>query len=90
MNEPRVRLALSIAVSLAVVTALATPSAWGQEDKQPLEQQLLDQQAKNEALRQRVAELEKILATDVCNNPEAAAVVERGAAPPALAPAKKE
>jgi hypothetical protein len=41
-------------------------------------------------LRQRIAELEKILATDVCNNPEAAALVERGAAAPAPVPAKKE
>lgn len=92
MSEPRARFTLTLAVSLAALIPLGFPSAWAQEEKKPLEQQLQEQQAKNEALRQRIAELEKILATDVCNNPEAAALAERGAATPAPAtvPAKKE
>lgn len=50
-------------------------------EKASLEQQLAEQQARNEALRQRIAKLEEVLATDVCTNPEAAAVLQQGAAP---------
>lgn len=89
MNETRSRFAPTLALSLAALASMV-PTAWAQQEKKPLEQQLQEQQAKNEALRQRITELEKILATDVCNNPDAAALVERDAPPTAPAPAKKE
>ena len=41
--------------------------------REALQQQLDAQNAKNEQLRQRIAKLEEVLKTDVCNNPEAEA-----------------
>lgn len=86
MSQRRVSLALAIVASLVAAITLAPATSSAEEEKKTLEQQLQEQQARNDALRQRIAELEKILATDVCNNPEAAALVERGGS----APAKKE
>lgn len=50
-------------------------------EKASLEQQLAEQQARNEALRQRITKLEQVLSTDVCNNPEAAAILKESVAP---------
>lgn len=41
-----------------------------------LEEQLAAQQAKNEALQRRIASLEAVLKTDVCQNPEAQKLVD--------------
>ncbi len=44
--------------------------------REALQQQLDAQNAKNEALRQRIAKLEEMLKTDVCTNPEAEALLK--------------
>ncbi len=64
----------------AVPTAPAPAAA---PSREALQQQLDAQNAKNEALRQRIAKLEEMLKTDVCNNPEAEALLkaEQQAAP---------
>ncbi|MBL8667292.1 MAG: hypothetical protein JNM48_07515 [Rhodospirillales bacterium] len=57
--------------------ASATPT------REELQKQLDAQNARNEELRQRIAKLEAVLKTDVCNNPEAEALLkaEKQAAP---------
>ena len=44
--------------------------------REELQQQLDAQNAKNETLRQHIAKLEAVLKTDVCNNPEAEALLK--------------
>jgi hypothetical protein len=44
--------------------------------REELQSQLNAQNARNEALRQRIARLEAVLKTDVCTNPEAAALLQ--------------
>ena len=44
--------------------------------REALQQQLDAQNAKNDALRARIAKLEEMLKTDVCNNPEAEALLK--------------
>ncbi|MFO1153252.1 MAG: hypothetical protein U1E42_06255 [Rhodospirillales bacterium] len=44
--------------------------------REALQQQLDAQNARNETLRQRIAKLEEMLKTDVCNNPEAEALLK--------------
>jgi hypothetical protein len=70
-------------LAAVAVLFLGPKIAWAQEARLGLEQQLQEQKAKNDALRARIAELEKLLATDVCNNPEAAAAIRESAAPDA-------
>lgn len=72
----------SIATLAVAALMLILPAApiHAQDDRASLEQQLAAQQARNEELRKRIADLERILATDVCTNPEAAAFVQE--APP--------
>ena len=79
--------AVGIALCLPAVAVLfvGPKIAWAQEERLSLEQQLQEQTAKNDALRARIAELEKLLTTDVCNNPEAAAAIQESAAPDAKA-----
>jgi len=69
------RWVLVLSALAGAALALSPAAARAQDEKKSLEQQLQEQQARNEALRQRIAELEKILATDVCTNPEAAAAL---------------
>jgi hypothetical protein len=52
------------------------PASAAAPSREALQQQLDAQNAKNEALRQRIAKLEEILKTDVCNNPEAEALLK--------------
>jgi hypothetical protein len=56
-------------------TGQATPPA-AAPSREALQQQLDAQNARNEALRQRIAKLEEMLKTDVCNNPEAEALLK--------------
>lgn len=80
---------VSLAVAVVTGAALAqtaNPPAGSASDpvaaeKASLEQQLAEQQARNEALRQRITKLEQVLSTDVCNNPEAAAILKESVAP---------
>ncbi len=60
--------------------ALATGPASADDQRAALEQQLKEQQAKNEALKERIAKLEAVLKTDVCNNPEAEAILKQESA----------
>lgn len=54
------------------------------QEAKTVQQQLEEQKAGNEALRARIANLEAVLKSDVCANPEAAKLLgEEGAAPPA-------
>ena len=76
---------MALCLPAVAVLFLGPKIAWAQEERLGLEQQLQEQQAKNEALRARIAELEKLLATDVCNNPEAATAIQESAAPDARA-----
>jgi cell division protein FtsB len=52
------------------------PTTAAAPTREALQQQLDAQNAKNEALRQRIAKLEDMLKTDVCNNPEAEALLK--------------
>jgi cell division protein FtsB len=63
--------------SLAVLLGLAVAPVAAQESREQLEQQLKEQQAKNEALKERIAKLEAVLKTDVCTNPEAEAILNQ-------------
>lgn len=71
-------LTVSVTAQAQQRSAPGTPPDAVAEQKASLEQQLAEQQARNEALRQRIAKLEEVLATDVCTNPEAAAVLQQG------------
>ena len=67
--------ALGLAAGLAavvVVTLAAGPPAMAQSEREVLEQQLKEQQARNEDLKQRIEKLEAVLKTDVCADPQAA------------------
>ena len=67
--------AVGLAAGLAtvvVVTLAAGPPARAQSEREVLEQQLKEQQARNEDLKQRIEKLEAILNTDVCADPQAA------------------
>ena len=52
------------------------PTTAAAPTREALQQQLDAQNAKNDALRARIAKLEEILKTDVCNNPEAEALLK--------------
>ena len=67
--------ALGLAAGLAatvVVTLAAGLPAMAQSKREVLEQQLKEQQARNEDLKQRIEKLEAVLRTDVCADPQAA------------------
>lgn len=59
------------AAAVVAATVVAAPAV-AQETKAQLEQQIQQQQALNDALKQRMAKLEELLKTDVCANPAAA------------------
>jgi hypothetical protein len=77
--------ALGLAAGLAaivVVTLAAELPAMAQSEREVLEQQLKEQQARNEGLKQRIEKLEAILKTDVCADPQAAeALLKESEAP---------
>jgi predicted transposase YdaD len=58
--------------AMVVVTLAAGLPARAQSEREVLEQQLKEQQARNEDLKQRIEKLEAILNTDVCADPQAA------------------
>ncbi len=64
-----------LGVAIGVVGVLAAAQAGAQSEREVLEQQLSEQQARNESLRQRIEKLEAILKTDVCADPQAAELV---------------
>ncbi|MEW6039201.1 MAG: hypothetical protein AB1648_13265 [Pseudomonadota bacterium] len=45
-----------------------------------LQEQIEKQRSENEALKAKIARIEQVLKTDVCSNPEAARLLESGAA----------
>lgn len=57
--------------AVVVVTVIAAP-ALAQSAREIVEQQLQEQEARNELLKQRIEKLEAILKTDICADPEAA------------------
>ena len=63
------RLAAVVVVTLG---AGVSAPAMAQSPREVLEQQLKEQQARNEGLKQRIEKLESILKTDVCADPQAA------------------
>lgn len=73
-----------------VVMMLAAAPAGAQSEREALEQQLKEQQARNESLRQRIEKIEAILKTDVCADPQAAELVleETEAPEPVDSPAR--
>lgn len=64
-------------VIFAAALGLGVAPGLAQESREQLEQQLKEQQARNEALKERIAKLEAVLKTDVCNNPEAEAILNQ-------------
>ena len=76
-------LAAAVALTQGSAAQTAVPPAPAAPTREALQQQLDAQNAKNEQLRQRIAKLEEVLKTDVCNNPEAEALLkaEQQAAP---------
>ena len=69
--------ALGLAAGLAAVVVMTlgvglSAPAMAQSAREVLEQQLQEQQARNEDLKQRIEKLEAILNTDVCADPQAA------------------
>lgn len=76
--------AISVAPTLSGMAQTAVPPAAAPAPtREALQQQLDAQNARNDQLRQRIAKLEEVLKTDVCNNPEAEALLkaEQQAAP---------
>lgn len=73
----------ALAQSAPAVPPAPAASPGPAPSREALQQQLEAQNAKNEQLRQRIAKLEEVLKTDVCNNPEAEALLktEQQAAP---------
>ena len=68
------------AVALLAFTGMGAaqtaPPASATPTREELQKQLDAQNARNEELRQRIARLEAVLKTDVCNNPEAEALLK--------------
>ena len=64
-------LGLAAAVVAILGAGLPVPAA-AQTAREVVQQQLKEQEARNEALKQRIEKLEAILKTDICANPEAA------------------
>jgi hypothetical protein len=83
-------LAAGLATMVVVVLGAGLP-AMAQSEREVLEQQLKEQQARNEDLKQRIEKLEAILKTDVCADPQAAeALLKETEAPqPAQEPARQ-
>lgn len=86
------RIGIALAAGGAIILAstppglaqtAAPPAAAPAPMREALQQQLDVQNTRNDQLRQRIAKLEEVLKTDVCNNPEAEALLkaEQQAAP---------
>ena len=79
-----------IALIVGVFFVFAPDSGLAQTAKKTLEQQLAEQQATNEALRQRIAKIEAVLEKGVCDNPEAAALLKESSVPVGTQPAPQQ
>ena len=76
--------AMAWALAAVVVATAGAAPALAQSAREIVEQQLKEQEARNELLKQRIEKLEAILTTDVCADPEAAELVlKETQAPPA-------
>lgn len=61
------------------VLALAMAAVTGAAAEGPsLQEQIEKQKTENEALKAKIAKIEQVLKTDVCSNPEAARLLEKG------------
>ncbi len=65
----------ALGLAAAVVVMVAAAQAGAQSEREVLEQQLKEQQARNESLKQRIEKIEAILKTDICADPQAAELV---------------
>ncbi len=63
---------------LTAQVAQAQAQTGGQASAKTLEQDLEAQLARNEALREHIAKLEAAVEKGVCDNPEAAALLQKG------------
>ena len=70
--------ALIAGLSLAGTAGVASAQTAQPASSQSLEQDLQAQLARNEALREHIAKLEAALEKGVCDNPEAAALLQKG------------
>ncbi len=70
--------ALIAGLSLAGAAGVASAQTAQPASSQSLEQDLQAQLARNEALREHIAKLEAALEKGVCDNPEAAALLQKG------------
>ena len=72
------------AVTVAALAAGPAAPALAQSAREVVEQQLKEQEARNELLKQRIEKLEAILKTDICANPEAAELLLKETQAPAV------
>lgn len=77
-----------VLASVMLAASAGTGVAADQPTREALEQQLQEQQAKNQALKQRIEKIEALLKTDVCANPAAAEAVLKEAQATGAAPSK--
>lgn len=70
--------ALTVGLCLFVNADEAVAQIAEQTSSRSLEQNLEMQLARNEALRQHIADLERVLKEGVCDNPEAATLLQKG------------
>jgi len=62
---------------MAVGLGIGASQAAAEDTRAALEQQLKEQQARNEALRQQVAKIEALLKSGVCKDPAAAEAAQK-------------
>jgi hypothetical protein len=72
---PRAAALIGVALVLAVGTLGCTPDPTAEPSLPALQQALAEQEARNAASRQRIGELEAMLASDVCTRLDAAAAL---------------
>lgn len=72
---PRVAALIGVALVLAVGALGCTDDPASEPSLQALQQALAEQEARNEASKQRIGELEAMLASDVCTRMDAAAAL---------------
>jgi hypothetical protein len=70
----------SIGLPAVLAMALFAGAGVAAQDTPGLQAQIEKQKAENEALKAKIARIEQVLKTDVCSNPEAAKLLESGAA----------
>jgi hypothetical protein len=77
---PRAAALIGLALVLAIGTLGCTPDPGAEPSLQALQQQLAEQEARNEASRRRIGEVEAMLASEVCTKTDAAAALLPAAA----------